>query len=207
MNIFKRFINNCAKPENNCFGKTILVGMNIGHGKMSKWGFSQFYLNHEKKVLDIGCGGGKNIKRFLHVLPDAKVWGLDCSSESVRKSTKLNARAIAEGRTEITEGDVIDMPYADESFDAISAFETIYFWQPIQKGFKEVKRVLKTGGRFFIICELNDSGKGHFWSDQITGMKTYSIEQLKTLLQESGFKVSGTNTKGSFLFIEATKVA
>jgi hypothetical protein len=38
-------------------------------------------------------------------------------------------------------------------------------------------------------------------------MKTYSIEQLETLLQESGFKVSGTNAKGSFLFIEATKVA
>lgn len=49
MNIFKRLINNCAKPENNCFGKTILVGMNISHGKVSKWGFSQFYLNHEKK--------------------------------------------------------------------------------------------------------------------------------------------------------------
>ena len=205
MNTFKQLSNNCARPENNCFGKIILAGVNIAHTKVSKWGFSQFNLTNEQKILDIGCGGGKNISRFLHALPEAKVYGIDYSSESVRKSTKLNARAIKEGRSEIIEGNVTAMPYADETFDVISAFETIYFWQPIETSFKEVRRVLKTGGRFFIICEMDNSKIGQQWASRVNGMKTYSLEQLKTLLEESGFKVSGTNTKKSSLFIEATK--
>lgn len=206
MNIFRRLINNCAKPENNYFGKIMLIGMNIGHCRLSKWGFLQFNLNKEERILDIGCGGGKNINKFLIQIPNAKVWGIDYSSESVKKSIKINANAIALGRTVILEGSVAMLPYENESFDAISAFETIYFWEPIVKCFKEVKRVLKTGGRFFIICEMNDPEKDKFWSSRIIGMKTYTVEQIKTLLQESGLKVSKTNTKDSFLFVEATKV-
>lgn len=40
------------------------------------------------------------------------------------------------------------MIFTDASFDAVTAFETIYFWPDLPKCFREVYRVLKPGGTF-----------------------------------------------------------
>jgi ubiquinone/menaquinone biosynthesis C-methylase UbiE len=39
------------------------------------------------------------------------------------------------------------LPFKDEKFDLATAFETIYFWPDLVNDFKEVNRVLKSGGK------------------------------------------------------------
>jgi len=45
--------------------------------------------------------------------------------------------------------------FADNWFDAVTAFETVYFWPDLLRCFREVWRVLKPGGAFFFFNGRN----------------------------------------------------
>lgn len=125
--------------------------------------FKKFFSNARKpvgflgKIMVSGMNGG-NIARMLKLAQHGKVDGIDFSSVSVEKSKKVNAKAIEEGRCEVMEGNVTKLTFEAESFDIATAFETIYFWPDIEHCFNEVKRVLKTGGKFVIVNESDGTG-------------------------------------------------
>ena len=85
--------------------------------------------------MDIGCGGGANIANWLGKCAAGHVTGIDYSKVSVEESKKLNAIAINQGKCDVVHGDVSSMPFDDEAFDCVSAFETVYFWKDLEKMF------------------------------------------------------------------------
>ena len=181
------FFENTRKPQG--FGGRIMVKMmNSGHSKLAKWGFTKIYAKSNAKVLDIGCGGGANIANWLAKCTNGHVSGIDYSKVSVAESEKLNAIAIKQGKCDIVYGDVSSMPFDDEAFDCVSAFETVYFWEDLEKCFAEVRRVMKSGGTFFI-CNESDgtNSKDEKWAKKIGGMKIYNEMQLRTMLEKVGF--------------------
>ena len=141
------FFENTRKPVG--FGGKIMVAMmNVGHSAVARWGLQFLNAAPDAKVLDCGCGGGANIKRLLKKCPEGIVKGIDYSPVSVEKSKKVNEAAIAEGRCTVLQGSVADMMFADNWFDAVTAFETVYFWPDLPRCFREVFRVLRPGGTF-----------------------------------------------------------
>ena len=181
------FFENTRKPQG--FGGRIMVKMmNSGHSKLAKWGFTKIYAKSNAKVLDIGCGGGANIANWLAKCTNGHVTGIDYSKVSVAESEKLNAIAIKQGKCDIVYGDVSSMPFDDEAFDCVSAFETVYFWEDLEKCFAEVRRVMKSGGTFFI-CNESDgtNSKDEKWAKKIGGMKIYNEMQLRTMLEKVRF--------------------
>ena len=89
--------------------------------------------------MDIGCGGGVNVERFAgQISNEGKVIGLDYSDVSVEKSSKRNEEFINEGKVEIIEGSVSDMPFEDKTFDIVTGFETIYFWPDFVNDLKKL---------------------------------------------------------------------
>lgn len=201
------FFQNTRKPEG--FGGKIMVAlMNGGHAPVAKWGMSHIAPKSTDTVLDAGCGGGANIALLLKKVVDGKVFGVDYSEVSVNKSLSLNKKAVAEGKCEIRQCSVSSLPFGDETFDIITAFETVYFWQDLKNTFAEVRRTLKTGGTF-MICNESD---GHNpadekWTSIIDGMSIYTAETLKSILTEAGFsKVDvDTNSKKHWLCVTAEK--
>jgi len=125
---------------------------------MANWALKSVTIGHYDQILDIGCGGGANIARLLQRTLRGTVTGIDFSSVSVQKSTKVNAKAIQEGRCKVLEGNVANLPFDEGSFDTVTAFETIYFWPDIERCFNEVKKVLKPGGQFVIVNESDGHG-------------------------------------------------
>ena len=122
--------------------------MNFGHSAMAEWGLRFLQPAPDAMVLDCGCGGGANIKTLLKLCPNGKVQGIDYSAVSVEKARKVNARAIAAGRCTVQQASVAELPFEAEQFDAVTAFETVYFWPELAQNFREVYRVLKPGGIF-----------------------------------------------------------
>ena len=189
MGLLSKIFSNTRKPEG-FFGKMMVNGMNGGgHAAMANWALSTVQIKEDSKILDIGCGGGANIARLLQRAPKGMVQGVDYSPVSVEKSKKVNAKAIAEGRCQVKEANVAQLPFEENTFDLITAFETIYFWPDIEHCFCEVKKALKPGGQFVIVNEDDGlTGANEKWEKLIEGMHTYKPEEIRLHLSNAGFK-------------------
>ena len=189
MGLLSKFFSNARKPEG-FLGKIMVNGMNCGgHAAMANWALAMITIGRDDRILDIGCGGGANIARLLQRTLQGSVTGIDFSPVSVQKSTKMNAKAIREGRCRVLEGNVANLPFPEGSFDMVTAFETIYFWPDIEHCFNEVKKVLKPGGQFVIVNESDGSGEMDAkWESMIEGMHTYKPEEIRHHLTNVGFR-------------------
>jgi ubiquinone/menaquinone biosynthesis C-methylase UbiE len=183
--MFNNFFQNARKPQGR-LGKLVLICMNSGHAKVAAWGFSYLHVNAGSHILDIGCGGGANIAKMLKDFPGSIVDGIDYSEESVAVSQKTNASELGK-QCNIRQGDVSCLPYPNQSLDLVTAFETIYFWPDLDAAFKEIKRVLKQGGIFFVCCEVENPDTTT-WTDRIDGMTIHRGEDLKKRLLQIGFQ-------------------
>ena len=70
-----------------------------------------------------------------------------------------NSDVIKAGRVAIQKGSVSKLPFADNSFDLVTAVETQYYWPDLIGDMREILRVLKTGGKLIVIAETYKGGK------------------------------------------------
>lgn len=181
------FFDNTRKPAG-IGGKIMVSMMNLGHRALADWGFGFLRLEPDARTLDCGCGGGANLRKLLSRVPQGTATGIDYSPVSVKKSKKLNAKAIAEGRCRVLEGSVAALPFGEAQFDAVTAFETVYFWPDLPHCFGEVWRVLAPGGTFLICNEADgESAKDDRWTEIIAGMTIHSAAALQGALKQAGF--------------------
>lgn len=205
----KELIKNARKPVGE-LGHQILERMNRSHETMAVWGVSHFDVAEGDLILDIGCGGGRNIERFAAEIKSGKVVGIDYSDVSVEKSIKLNREAIDEGKVEVIQGSVSEMPFDDGTFDIVTGFETIYFWPDFINDLKEVNRVLKKDGLVFFCNEaVYREGEMEKYDDlvELLDMKIYSEDVLKESLEKTGFKdfKAYVNNENDWICITARK--
>ncbi len=180
-------ITQCMKPHGE-EGLETIENMNENHREISEFAFECIDVNGDERILDIGCGGGVNIEKFLK-LTSNNVDGLDYSEVSVASSIKQNKDAVDNGRCTVIQADVSDMPIEDERYDLATAFETIYFWPEIQETFKEVSRVIKPNGRFMIAQGTDGNHPDdEKWLATVEGMRVYTAPELERYLLEAGFE-------------------
>ena len=201
------FFQNTCKPKG-IGGKIMVHMMNTGHSSMAEWGFTNMEIQSDNVCLDIGCGGGANVRKLLEKSPYGRVVGIDHSEISVEKSKKINKAGIESKRCEILQGDVMKLPFRGETFDVITAFETIYFWPDISEAFKKVYKILKIGGTFMICNESNgENPKDEKWTKIIQGMKIYNSEQIEKSLEDAGFRgVKVDKTKKGWICVVVKKL-
>ncbi len=101
------------------------------------------------RVLEVGPGTGMFAVRLAAALPDASLTTIDQSEHFVEMT---RARGI-----DARQGDAQDLPYADESFDAVAAMWMLYHVPDVDRAIAEVRRVLRPGGLFVAVT----NGDGH----------------------------------------------
>ena len=181
--LLSRLFSNFANPHG-ASGRMALSMMNSWHGPLTNWGLGYVPFQDGWTILDVGCGGGQTLKRLLGRSKGAIVHGIDISDESVAKARKVNADLLG-SRVFVRKASATELPYADCTFDLVTAVETVYFWPELPHCFEEVKRVLKPGGRFAIFLEVASADCA--WTRFVDGMTTYAPEQLKEFLKHAGF--------------------
>lgn len=187
MGILKTIFNNTGRPQG-LLGKMMVSSMNSGHAGVADWGMSFLDVPAPASIVDLGCGGGRNAAKLMEKYPAAKLAALDHSEISVEKTRQVNQAAVQSGRCTVLQGDVSGMPFEDEAFDLVTAFETVYFWPGPEKSFREVYRVLKEGGTFLIVNESDGENKAdEKWTGMIDGMTIYDARQLTDALERAGF--------------------
>ncbi|MFP3089681.1 class I SAM-dependent methyltransferase [Treponema sp. TIM-1] len=187
--MFEKLWQNARRPQGFC-GRIFVTTMNLAHTGISRWGLKHLEIRPGDHILDIGCGGGRNVARMLKRASQGRVCGLDYSEVCVEKTKRLNRRAVREGRAEIRLGSVSENPWPDNSFDLVTAFETVYFWPDFANDLREVLRVLKPGGAFFICNEMDKPEEGEapyqFWIKTLD-LKTYTQSDFRNYLTGAGF--------------------
>lgn len=153
MNLSSKLIAQCKNPHG-FTGKIMLRIMNSTHSQIMNWGLSQITIADDSIVLDIGCGGGKTLKLLTRYTHKGTIYGVDYSEEAVKLTMLENQEAVHSGRMIVKQGSVSDLPFAEDTFDIITAFQTHYFWPDLENDLAEVKRVLKPNGQFVLAAEL-----------------------------------------------------
>lgn len=113
--------------------------------------------NNYNELLDLGCGFGRHSIYFAK--KDFKVTAVDLSDYAINNVKEWAEEENLEIRTNLC--DMIKLPFDDNSFDCIIAYNVIYYTDT--KGFikviNEINRVLKRNGEAFItLISKNTSG-------------------------------------------------
>jgi ubiquinone/menaquinone biosynthesis C-methylase UbiE len=193
MSAADKVIAQCRRPSG-LFGRFILWDMNRHHSKLTDWGLSHVPIRETVRILDIGCGGGRTINKLAAIASDGKVYGIDYSEASVAAARRMNARWIDIGRVEIESGSVSQLPFANETFDLVTAIETHLFWPDLDGDMREILRVLKPGGALLIVAEIYKGGKHLegvrkkiFEKHLAANMNLLTTDEHRELLMKAGF--------------------
>ncbi len=143
----------CQKPSG-LRGRFVLRNMNSRHFQVTDWGLANVSIENHYTILDVGCGGGRTLSKLAAAAPEGKVYGIDHSETSVAASKRANAQLINIGRVVVQLGSVSQLPFADGTFDLVTAVETHFWWPDLPADMREIFRVLKSGGRLVVIAEV-----------------------------------------------------
>jgi len=100
------------------------------------------------KILELGCGPGYMWKENADRIPST--WDITLSDLSSGMVDSAWRTLVVTGRNyKFKEIDVQEIPFDDETFDAVIANHMLYHVPDKPKAIAEIKRVLKTGGHFF----------------------------------------------------------
>jgi SAM-dependent methyltransferase len=94
-----------------------------------------------RRVLEVGCGPGEAAERIS--ASGAEVEALDISERMVELTRARGVRVRA--------GDVQELPFENESFDAALAAWMLYHVPDVERGIAELARVLRPGGRLVAV--------------------------------------------------------
>ncbi|MGN0915052.1 MAG: class I SAM-dependent methyltransferase [Succinivibrio sp.] len=185
------FFSNFAHPKN-ILGTLICMGMNHGeHQTLSSWALSFIDKSDAQdfRILDVGCGGGANLKKMSKMFENSSLTGIDPSKTSLKVSSQKNKSNIKNGRLSLVEGDVSNLPFEKDTYNLITAFECTYFFSDLNRAFNEMHRTLKDGGSVLIGVTAYENGRmENFFEKKVPGMKVYSIDDYQQALEKNGFK-------------------
>lgn len=107
-----------------------------------------------KNVLDAGCGMGQ----WLYALSEinSHVTGVEFDEQRYAFTNEL-METIAPANTKVVQGSVEELPFPDNSFDAIFSYSVV-LCTDYRKSLKEFYRVLKPGGKLY----FNSNGLGWY---------------------------------------------
>ena len=163
---------------------------------------NDFIKKTDKKVLDLGCGSGRNFFKFNGI-----IYGIDFSAEQLKyaeeNAQKKGIKVI------LTKSKAEKIPFEDNFFDKtifIATLHCIKGKQNRKKVLKEIYRALKPNGKVLITAWNKNSKR---WKNKPKETKVswnikenekifryyylYSYEELKKELEKTGFKVTEIN--------------
>ena len=130
------------------------------------------------RILDVGCGTGANL---LLLSQYGEAEGVDVSEDAL-------AFCRARGLDKVKLGAGEELPYEDDTFDLVTAFDVVEHMDDDLAGLTEMRRVLRPGGRvllfvptFMFLWGLQDEVSNH--------RRRYRLSELRHVLEKAGFEI------------------
>ena len=144
----------------------------------------------KQRILDIGCGTGAMLDNLK---PFGEVVGADFSPEALQFCVTRGVESP------LARADVRRLPFADGSFDVVTAMDIIEHIDDDKAASREIFRVLKPGGRLFVTVPAFAA----LWSEHDEALhhfRRYTVPHLKDLFQRAGLTVDKISYTVTALF-------
>ena len=142
------------------------------------------------RILDVGCGTGANLL-MLAEYGDAE--GVDISEDALAFCRERGLDKVRLGAGE-------QLPYDDGTFDLVTAFDVVEHMDDDLAGLREMRRVLRPGGRallfvptFMFLWGLQDDVSNH--------RRRYRLPELRRVLEQAGFEIERTTYANITFFL------
>jgi SAM-dependent methyltransferase len=142
------------------------------------------------RILDVGCGTGANLL-MLSQYGDAE--GVDVSEDALAFCRERGLEKVKLGAAE-------KLPYDDGTFDLVTALDVIEHLDNDLAGLREMRRVLRPGGRvllfvptFMFLWGLQDDVSNH--------RRRYRLPELRRVLEQAGFEIERTTYANITFFL------
>ncbi len=157
------------------------------------WYLEKLDLGTEGRLLDVSCGSGEVVRL-------ARQRGLEAHGTDISFQAARRAREAAEAAV-ITAAAGETLPYANASFDYLTNIGSLeHFLDPAQ-GVREMARVLRRGGRAFVLVPNTFSLSTNIWHAFRTGETSIDEQPIQRyasradwqrLLEQNGLRVYRT---------------
>lgn len=130
------------------------------------------------RILDVGCGTGLNLQR-LKQYGDAQ--GVDMSTEALEFCRQRGVNNVI-----LHEAD--ELPFEDESFDLVTAFDVIEHIDDDSAALREFKRVIRPGGTLLVYTPALPWMYGEH--DRLVHHKRrYMLNELRAKIEGAGYQL------------------
>ena len=111
---------------------------------------SKLNISSDSLVLDIACGTG-DLAFTTHKLKKSKVFAVDIATKMLTLGKQKAKARKNSTHIQFLEGDGENIPFADESFDAVTVAFGVRNMGDVKRNLNEMSRILKPGGEIVIL--------------------------------------------------------
>jgi ubiquinone/menaquinone biosynthesis C-methylase UbiE len=184
MTISKLVANQLGNPTG-VFGKLAATIWNRRNAALNDTAFELLALQPSDRVLEIGFGGGYLLTRMAMRVTDGWLAGVDSSAAMVAHAEKHFQATIRSGRLELKCAAAESLPYPDQYFTKAGSVNSIFYWQDIKQGLREIFRVLEHDGKVVVCFTDKGSLEKKGFAKEI---KLFDGNDIELLLIEIGFQ-------------------
>ena len=185
MGLIRKLAEQARRPSG-LLGRVAGWRMSRQNQMANEWTVALLDVQPTDHVLEIGFGPGVGIQKVVALASEGRVSGVDHSELMVKQASKRNAQGIASGRVDLRHGIASSLPYADDTVDKVLSVNVIYFWPDPLSIMKEIRRVMKPGGRVaFHMPDIQEAMSGALTVPGV--FYWYTGEEIAELLTRAGF--------------------
>ena len=135
------------------------------HGKYGKyeindWILKSLKLKSGEKVLDVGCGNGKQLIPYAKIVGKTGLaFGVDLSEESLNEAKEMAKKGGVSINVRLCAMENLLECVGTECFDAIASSFAIYYSKDIDKTVSDIHSLSKKGGRVFVCGPTGGNNK------------------------------------------------
>ena len=104
-----------------------------------------------KQILDVATGTGDLAIALAAAMPEARITGADLSEGMIAVGRKKIEKEGLSGRITLEVADCLALPFADDTFDALTVAYGVRNFADIPAGLREMQRVIRPGGMVCIV--------------------------------------------------------
>jgi SAM-dependent methyltransferase len=144
----------------------------------------------DTSVLDVGSGVG-GPARFLAATYGCRVTGVDLSEPFVDAARYLTERTGQSEQVSFQTASALDLPFDDGSFNAVLLQHVAMNISDRPRLYREIRRVLKSGGRFATFDVVLNNGEPHYplpWSHTPAASFLLTAAATRERIEPAGFR-------------------